>query len=91
MTPSNTNGWWGEGGGSYCWAMMRGMLGLSECGEARSRVRLLNMGSVDRGGGTPRLPAMFLSSSVLSWIVWWWYSWILDTHKYITYSLICPF
>lgn len=66
------------GVGSYCWARMRGT-GLSDCRDrARSPVRLLNMGSVDRGGGTPRLPAMFLSSSVFPRMVWWWYSWILQ-------------
>lgn len=63
----------------YCWAMMKGMVGLSERSDAAlSPVRLLNMGSVDRGGGKRRFPAMSLSSSVFPWMVWWWYSWILQ-------------
>ncbi len=83
---------WRIGGwGPYCWAMMRGMLGLSDCsGGAPSPVRLLNMGSVDRGGGTPRIPAMFLSSSVFPWMVWWWNSWILQqTEHHVQY--VCVF
>lgn len=68
----------------YCWAMMRGMLGLSDCrGGPSSPVRLLNMGSVDRGGGARRFPAMFLSSSLLPWMVWWWYSWILQRTEHL--------
>lgn len=58
---------------------MSGTLGLSERrGGASWPLRLSNMGSVDRGGATLRFPAMFLSSSLLPWMVWWWYSWILD-------------
>lgn len=65
---------------SYCWARMSGTLGLSERrGGASWPLRLLNMGSVDRGGAAgPRLPAMVRSSSPLPWMVWWWYSWILE-------------
>lgn len=65
---------------SYCWARMSGTLGLSERrGGASWPLRLLNMGSVDRGGAAgPRLPAMVRSSSPLPWMVWWWYSWILS-------------
>lgn len=64
---------------SYYWAVIRGTLGLSDCSGGPSwPVRLLNIGSVDSGGGTPRLPAMLLSSSALPRMVWWWYSWILQ-------------
>ena len=64
---------------THCWAMMRGMLGLSDWrGGGRSPVRKLNMGREDRGGGTPRAPAMLLSSLLLPWMVWWWYSCILQ-------------
>lgn len=73
----------------YYWAMISGMLGLSDgSGGPSSPVRLLNMGSVDSGGGTPRLPAMFLSSSVFPWMVWWWYSWILQHRGTFRYFLM---
>ena len=62
----------------YCWAMMRGMLGLSDCrGANLSPVRKLNMGRVERGA-TRRPSAMLLSSSLFPWMVWWWYIWILQ-------------
>lgn len=69
--------------------MISGMLGLSDCsGRPSSPVRLLNMGSVDSGGGALRLPAMFLSSSVFPWMVWWWYSWILQHRGTFKYFLM---
>ena len=70
---------------THCWAMMSGMLSgwYARCmAGTLCPVRVLNMGRVERGGGTPSLvPAMSRSSLVLPTIVWWWYSCSLEEEE----------